>query len=103
MCDTHIQTPLYKKATRSPESESEQRERASRERERERERESLSLPPSLTYSYQKMHRNAGNVSIAARKGFTQEIELGKLLGSDAHPNIVNFLGCVTSTGWKIYQ
>ena len=36
----------------------------------------------------------GNCSDHEQESLAQEIELGKSLGGDKHPNIVNFLACV---------
>ena len=33
-----------------------------------------------------------------RKSLMREIELGKLLGENPQPNIVKFIGCVTTQG-----
>ena len=33
-----------------------------------------------------------------RKALVREIELGKLLGENPQPNIVKFIGCVTTQG-----
>ena len=33
-----------------------------------------------------------------RKALMREIELGKLLGETPHPNIAQFIGCVTTEG-----
>lgn len=41
---------------------------------------------------------AGNCSDVEKKSLAQEIELGKSLDGDKHPNIVNFLGCVSTSG-----
>ena len=35
-----------------------------------------------------------------RKSLMREIELGKLLGEKPQPNIVKFIGCVTTQGKK---
>ena len=35
-----------------------------------------------------------------RKSLTREIELGKLIGRNPQPNIVKFIGCVTTQGKK---
>ena len=37
----------------------------------------------------------GNPSDIQRECLFREIELGKTLGDKPHPNIVNFLGCIT--------
>ena len=36
-----------------------------------------------------------------RKSLMREIELGKLLGERPQPNIVKFIGCVTTQGKKL--
>ena len=41
---------------------------------------------------------AGNCSDVEKKSLAQEIELGKSLDGNKHPNIVNFLGCVSTSG-----
>ena len=38
----------------------------------------------------------GNCSDHEQESLAQEIELGKSLGGDKHPNIVNFLACVST-------
>ena len=37
-----------------------------------------------------------------RKALMREIELGKLLGENPQPNIVKFIGCVTTQGKSCY-
>ena len=37
-----------------------------------------------------------------RKSLLREIELGKLLGEKPQPNIVKFIGCVTTQGNQLY-
>ena len=41
---------------------------------------------------------AGNCSDVEKKSLAQEIELGKSLDGNKHPNLVNFLGCVSTSG-----
>ena len=38
----------------------------------------------------------GNCSDHEQESLAQEIELGKSFGGDKHPNIVNFLACVST-------
>ena len=39
-----------------------------------------------------------NSSDPEKESLAQEIELGKSLDGDKHPNIVNFLACVSTSG-----
>ena len=41
-----------------------------------------------------------NSSDTEKESLAQEIELGRSLDGDRHPNIVNFLGCVSASGGK---
>ena len=41
---------------------------------------------------------ADNSSDIEKESLRQEIELGKSLNGDRHSNIVNFLGCVSTSG-----
>ncbi|CAH3106807.1 unnamed protein product [Porites lobata] len=56
----------------------------------------LFLMTGICLVYQR-RRFVGNCSDVEKKSLAQEIELGKSLDGNKHPNIVNFLGCVSTS------
>lgn len=49
------------------------------------------------------HFSTDNSSDSEKESLTKEIELGRSLKGDRHPNIVNFLGCVSFPGSLKYS